>query len=485
MSLFATASRLWSVCILVLVLFTSHAQALDLDWHGQFRAEMNTIYGYSNGVGQSVNNGYTIPNTSDSPATFQDLFFRLTPRVLVNDNVTVHSDIWFGLPDQSVFGSDGRSSRNYFTTSTGEAALTAHALFAEVASDFGTIRVGRIPLNFGLGLVWNSKDDGFDRLPSNGDGIGLLTKLGAFQFKPAIVKYEDATSSGVMNNAGATDYTLSLTYKNDDQQIDLGILFMRRIAGINANVVNPFAVTNNSTPANSALGTYGYAYNIYDFYAKKKTGSITISAEVPLASGLVANNNFSSVSGALKAVDQLSEHWALNLDLGLASGQDNGTAGSPPNKLTAFYFHPDYRPGLILFNYNFHNIVNGTGSTYDNPVTNAKFLTFGAQYESGKWKHDLLALYAVADKKADGVAGNVYFNSVDRHYETENGNKPQDGGLGVEFDYGIGYQWDESIRFGLDLGIYVPGKFYDFNNTGTPNTHSTVFASNLNLLVKF
>jgi hypothetical protein len=488
MSLFATASRLMFAGVLASVFFISQAHALDLDWHGQFRAEMNTIYGYSNGVAPVANNGYTIPNTGDSPATFQDLFLRLTPRVLVNDNVTIHSDIWFGLPDRSFFGSDGNGTnatpRNYYGTSTGQASLTAHTLYAEVASDFGTIRVGRLPLNFGLGLVWNSNDQGFDRLPSSGDGISLLTKLGAFQFQPAIVKYEAAGANNVSNNSGATDYTAALSYRNDDEQIDIGILFMRRIAGINANVTNPFYVTP-VTGFTTSPATYGYAFNIYDFFVKKKAGAVTLSAEVPISSGIVANTNYSTVSGAFKAVAQTSEHWSLDLDLGLASGQDNGTAGTPPAKVTAFYFHPDYRPGMILFNYNFHNLVSGNGSPYDSPVTNAKFITLGAKYAAGKWTHNILGLYAVADKKADGVAGNVYFNSNDRHYETEKGGAAQDSGLGIEFDYGIGYQWDETIRFGLDLGIYVPGKFYDFNNDVTPNTHQTVFASNLNVMVNF
>ena len=485
MSLFATASRLVFLSFFASVIFSSQAKALDLDWHGQFRAEANTIFGYTHGVAGSANNGYTVSNAGDSPATFQNLFFRLNPRVLVNDNVTLHSDLWLGLPDQSFFGSDGRGSRNYYQTSTGNAVLSAHTLFAELATDFGTVRVGRMPLNWGLGLIWNAREDGFDRLPSSGDGISLLTKLGAFQVQPAIVKYEDATTTTTtpagtqFGNSGVSDYTLSLLYKNDDEQIDLGVLFLRRIAGQGSNAVNPFSITPGT------LGTYNYEYNVYDFYAKKHSGIFTISAEVPLTSGYVAGYEYSTVSGAVKATAQASEHWSFDLNAGTASGQDNGTAGVPPNKLTAFYFHPDYRPGFILFNYNFRNIASGTGSPYDNPVTNAQFLALGAKYSTGKWTHGLQGLYAIANKTADGTAGNVYFHTQDRHYETETGGAAQDKGLGFETDYSLGYQWDESIRFGLDLGLYFPGAFYDFNNTATPNTHSTVFASNLNLAVKF
>ena len=488
MSSFASALRLmFSVASLIFLsstlFFVPQAKALELDWHGRFRAEMNTIYGYTHGVASLPNDGYSISNSGDSPATFQNLFMRLEPRVLVNDNVTLHSDFWLGLPDRSFFGSDGHGSRNFSSTTTGNANVSAHALYAEIATDFGTLHVGRFPLNWGLGLVWSARDDGWGRLPSNGDGFSLLTKLGAFQFMPAIVKYEDGNSSGVVGNSGASDYSVSLTYKNDDEQVDLGILFLRRIAGVNANIVNPFSGT--PVAPNTQVATAGYAYNIWDFYAKKRSGIFIFKAEVPLANGLVASKDFSTVAGAVKATAQTSEHWSLNLNLGSANGQSNGAGGVPPSKFTAFYFHPDYRPGLILFNYNFRNSVSGTGSPYDNAVTNAKFLAIGAQYASGKWTHGGQWLYAIADKTADGSAGNIYFNTLDRHYQTENGGTAQEKSLGFEIDYNMGYQWDEAIRFGLDLGLYFPGKFYDFNNGAIANTHKAVFASNLNVLVKF
>jgi hypothetical protein len=498
MSLFAVASRRAFFVVVGLMWVNSSAHALDLDWHGEFRAEENVIYGYTHGVTgvftptpTFTNNGYTIPNTGDSPSTFQDLFMDLSPRILLNDNVTIHSDIWLGLPDQSFFGSTDRMSRSYYSTNTGNVNLTAHSLFAEVATDFGTIRAGRIPLNWGLGLVWNSKDDGTERLPSSGDGISLLTKFGSFEISPTIVKYSDQTTNPnepfANNNAGVSDYTLSIKYKNDDEQIDLGVLFLRRIAGINANVVNPFTVSNGYVQGTAAAtpSTYGYAYNMWDFFAKKRASIFTFSAEVPLVSGSVAGVPYNTVAGALKATAQPGGHWTFNVNLGSASGQPDGLAGVPPNQLSTFSFHPDYRPGFILFNYNLRNLATNTGSIYDNPVTDAKFISFDALLSSGKWSHDFLGLYAIADKTCDGVAGNVCYNTQDRHYELEAGGAAQSSNLGFEVDYSLGYQWDESIRFGLDLGLYLPGKFYDFNNTATPNAHETVFASNLNLLVKF
>ena len=52
-------------------------------------------------------------------------------------------------------------------------------------------------------------------------------------------------------------------------------------------------------------------------------------------------------------------------------------------------------------------------------------------------------------------------------------------------DYLLAYQWDESMRLGVDLGLFIPGSYYKFSNSSTQNNLSTVFGSNVNLMVKF
>jgi len=501
MSLFRGASGAL-VFALFLIASSNSSKALDLDWHGQFRAEDNTLFGYTHNVaypsGQTnPNNGYTVPYNGDSPATFQNLFLRLDPRVLVNDNISIHSDIWLGTPDKGAFGNDASSGKNAYSfssTSTGNASITANSLYSEVATDFGTFRVGRMPLNWGLGLVWKADNKGFDRLPSSGDGISLVTKFGAFKFMPAIIKYQNfnqynaatysSNGGAPEGNAGASDYVGALMYTNDDEQVDLGVQFMRRVAGINSNVLNPFSVGVTGAE-NQTSGSY--AYNIWDFYVKKKLGAFKFEAEVPLANGLVAGHTYSTVAGAIKVEAQANEHWKYKANIGTASGQGSMAASNVPTaNLSAFAFNPDYRPGFLMFNYNYRNIADQTGSPYDNPVTDARFLALQAEYDTGKWSHGFEWLYAIADTAADGVAGNVYFNTYDKQYQTENaGVAAQSKNLGWEVNYAIGYDWDESIHFGAQTGLYFPGGFYDFNNSATPNSHKTVFGTNVNMMVRF
>lgn len=175
----------------------------------------------------------------------------------------------------------------------------------------------------------------------------------------------------------------------------------------------------------------------------------------------------------------------LKASLGSADGQGNLPAGQGATKLTAFYFHPDYRPAFILFNYNLRNLSDINASPYDNPVTNARFLSLAAEYTSGKWSHELLGIYAVAAQAADGAAGGQYFNYWDGHYQASTTGAAQQKGLGFEVDYSLGYEWDEAIQLGLNLGLLFPGKFYEFSNSATSNTLKTIFASSVNVSVTF
>jgi len=451
-----------------------NAQALDLDWQGGFRAETNTIFGYSN-ADASATGGYSIPLKADTPANFQNLFLNLKPRVLVNDNVSIQSELWFNAPDTGLFGSNVPSNATYHSTNTGNALLSARTFFSEIATDFGTFRVGRIPLQYGLGLVWNSDSGRRTRLPSNGDAMTLTTKLGAFKFSPFFVKYQQQISGGANPalNSGLTDYALMLTYANEDEQLDVGLLFLRRLAGQNAGVVDPFAV-------GAPTSTAGFAYNLWDFYAKKKSGIFTFAAEVPIANGLVASQTYSTVAGAVKAGADLGSGWNLKLNAGSANGQVNSNG---PTKFSAFYFHPDYRPGLLMFNYNYLNIANGGGSFFNNPITNARFFSLAGEYATGKFSHELLGLFAIADQSADGV--NNYFNSWTGQYETAIAGKTQEKALGFEIDYSLGYDWDEYTRFGIDTGLYFPGAFYQLSNSATANTTRAVFGTQFSMIVKF
>jgi len=67
------------------------------------------------------------------------------------------------------------------------------------------------------------------------------------------------------------------------------------------------------------------------------------------------------------------------------------------------------------------------------------------------------------------------FNNTQRKYVAGSG-RDQGSSLGWEMDYGTSFQWDDSMQFGLDFGLFFPGEYFRFSNTATDNATDTVFA---------
>jgi len=242
----------------------SGASALELDWSGQFRAEYNFIHDYSADNTAAANNfdptrdpattgGYYIPSGGNSDATFQTLFLKLRPKLVVNDNIYIKSEFWLGNPAYSIFG-DGApgttDQRQFYSNQSRGSLITAQRIWAEFLSDIGTVQVGRAPLNWGLGLVWNSGDGLWDRYESTGDTIRLISKFGAFSVMPSFVIYSSGNNVGgalpiapgtagtgtpflandtVNGDGGVREYTLALKYENLDDELEGGVNFIKRL----------------------------------------------------------------------------------------------------------------------------------------------------------------------------------------------------------------------------------------------------------------
>src|SRR5690606_7675673 len=111
------------------------------------------------------------------------LFLRLRPSVIVNDNVTIKSEWWVGDPIFGIFGGSVpglTSQRQFYSNQSAGSFVSAQRVWAELTTDVGTVQVGRAPLQWGLGLVWNAGDGIGDRYQSTGDLIRLVSRFGAF-----------------------------------------------------------------------------------------------------------------------------------------------------------------------------------------------------------------------------------------------------------------------------------------------------------------
>jgi hypothetical protein len=464
------------------LLASNSSYALDLDWSGQFRSEANWIFGYGLGGATNAtnpNSGYTIPGTGQSDANFQSLFLRLRPKVIVNDNISIKSELWAGDPIYGFFGSakpaaSATDQLQYYSNQSRGGNFSAQRVYAEFLSDIGTVVVGRAPLHWGLGMMWNSQSDNlWDRYPTTGDTFRLVSKLGAFTFIPSFIVY--SRGDAVMESGGAHEYSIALKYENPEEDFEAGVNLVRRLVS-----------DGYESPLTNGQG--GATLLTWDLYGRKRWGKLNVGIEVPIQSGDVSGASASLVAGALEADWKATDHFEINLRGGFAPGQPS-SAGNP-STYNAFFFHPDYRLGLILFNYQLANFAsdNNTGapqgSPFDAPITNAKYITAGAKYSLEKWDFRGKMIFALADQTAR--AGQKFMNSWTREMVDNVSGVDQESYMGTELDLGVSFKWDDALTFHADGGWFIPGQFYAFsNNPALTNPTSSALAASLRVGVNF
>lgn len=486
------------VMALLAITAASSANAMDLDWSGQFRAEAVMINNYAPESNVAVGQGgYDFVKAGSTDARFQTLFLRLRPKLIVNDNVAIKSEWWLGNPVTGFYGSDypgsSRADQRYFnSTFSGGSAISAQRFWAEFLTDLGTFQVGRAPQHWGLGLIHHSGDGVFDRYQSTGDTFKMISKFGNFSLIPGHTKYDMGNAVGGTCVGGATcghptggatlsEYTVGLRYENPDEDFEGGVEMIRRIAG---------AQSESTWIANRAGGMN---VTIWDVYAKKRMGRFDFGLEAPIFNGELVGYQYKAFALATELKFRASDSWSFSAKAGKAPGQPNSAGTGPNDKWSMVYFHPNYRLGLLMFNYNFANFAGNNNSNnsaagsvksiYDNPITNANYLMLGTGLTADKWVFSAAFITAKANETAH--AGDRFFNTWNRAYSTAVATRNQSASLGTEIDFGAALNWDEFTTFSLDFGFLIPGDFYKFGNGAVDNDLSTIFGAVGSIGVKF
>jgi hypothetical protein len=505
-----------------LSLFATNAMAMTLDWSGYLRADTNTVQnyqidaaspGYSNNTAAS---GEYIKGQGDKSANFSSVFMKLKPKLLVNDNVIIHSEWNVGDPIYGMFGQSFPSydDNNPTSSARGTVNLSVARLWLDTHTDFGTLQVGRAPMHWGLGAILNSGDGVFDRYQSTVDTIRLVSKFSYLTFMPFYAKdsmgrnIAGAVSPGSTNaitlagtnvvsgSDDVTDYGLALKYENPEEDLEGGVIYYKREASDQQNVY--FYPAGAAT---QTVGANGMSLKLIDVYLKKAWTHLELKAEVPIYSGTIGDengigsrNNY-QLAAFMGEANLNYDSWKHGLKFGTVPGQAAEPTGNRGSSFGALYLNRDYKLGMILFNYNLNNFGNGNPDTivgvtgtpnyvspYDESISNAKYLAWASEKRWEQWALNFGIIFAKANHSA--VAGQDYFSESTHTWGTAVAN--QGTNLGWEVDVGTHYNWDDNISFGLQGGIFNPGSYYSFiNTTGSPGNTNAVKAVTLSAATSF
>ncbi len=484
--------------IIFAFLVTSPAYAMNIDWSGYFRADHRFVHNYQidkSAPGNSVDpnaGGAYIPGEGDRSGTFTSVFMKLKPKVLVSDNVIVRSEWNVGDP---IFGFFGRNIPSYdrnsiFSQSKDGMSLSVARLWLDTHTDFGTLEVGRAPFHWGLGVIFNSGDKMWDRFQSTTDTIRLVSKFGFLTLMPLYAKEamgrnligarNPLNDEVLAGSDDVTDYGLALKYNNPEEDLEAGVMYYKRNASdTQTNFYFPSTATKFTPGAN------GMNLKLLDLFAHKKWRRLELAGEMPIFTGTVgdvngvgARNSYRATAIALEAALNY-DTWKHSLKLGRAPGQGPAPVTGKGDSFGALYFHRAYKLGMIMFNYNLANFgdanpdaIPGTTnptsapavvqSPFDAAIVNAKYLMLATEKHWEQWSLGLGWVYAKADQTAS--KGSDFYNHRSKQWNGAAANADQGDSLGMEFDAGTKYNWDDHITFGADLGFFFPGNYYAFIN---------------------
>ncbi len=482
---------------------SANALAITFDWKGYFRANHNYVRNYQMGSGAPENTDVTaasgefIRSEGAKSASFTSFFAKLKPSILVNDNVIIHSEWNLGDPVLNFFGRgvDLDQDNNPVSTRKGELTMEAARLWLDVHTDFGLLQVGRAPMNWGLGVIFNKGDGVHDRFQSTSDTIRIVSKFGHFSIIPIYSKVamgkniagaQDPSGTVLDGSDDVTDFGVGIKYHNEERELEAGLLLYKRDAKDQQDTfLFPHNANRDSENLADSNGSNGLSLRLLDLYARKTWSRLTVGAEIPIYTGEVGDVNNVESRNSYKATGFAGEvtmnfnRWKHMLKFGSAPGQNAVTTGDRGKEYGAMYFHRNYKLGQILFNYKLggfgsnnpdifksRNDDNNNGgslrSPYDSAISNAKYIMLGTENQGENWSWSLGLVYALASESAQ--KGKDFYIHRLREYSAEPAVEDQGENLGLELDLGAGYKWDENIHFGADFGVFFPGDYYEFDN---------------------
>lgn len=437
--------------VLSLSLATSVAQAVSLDWSGQYRIE------YTN-----------IDNTSlGSPNGAKNYFlhaFELAPEVVVSDGLNVKARLNFtpnqqypGAPVGDWFGNNVKTSKGGYESNTSgsnkqktNSNIQAQELYMSYNMEHAQLLAGRWPIHFGLGTTYNAGLNPFDHWRDSYDGVAWKFVGGNWSITPMFTRVYDAS---VALGQQVSDQIFLLEYNNTETESQFGVFHRTRASGPGENDSSDEYTPNATKTIPNSTNTQHV-----NVFIARGWPSFKMKVEAGFESGttgLKSGNNDVSLSGnsIVSEMDFLTTGKKnYSLKLGLVTG-DNPTTPA----YEGYNLDRNYDLGFLMMNHPmgrfniFSSYVqrqtDSTGARRANEETldedavgNVVFLRPEISYQwSDKlnWKNSIL--WAQLDKDPRGA------------------NSGTSKDVGFEFNSTFDYKVTDRFTWQTRLGVMLPG----------------------------
>lgn len=451
----------------LLAVFSPSAFALDVAWEGYFRTRGNFHYNLQ-------------MNRNETPKVraYSDLRFRLNPTFFISDRARVRTSINFfdgvlgdnpfrsgsynnpaqtshrlidtggsltslGHPSNTLSPQGSVLSPEGYTDSADLTAIRLRRVWGEFDIPYGTIKVGRMPNHFGLGIFANAGDSPDQEWGSSRDRIMFDTSFGSYYVRPGMGWLVE----------GALD-------RARDDFMEYFFIFGRKTESQDIGFYLSYNSQNRSTDGAGAEGAnLKTSFWAFDFFIQNSFDPVDLSTEVVLISGKTSGNNILAINAAARAEFNLSPQWRLLVEPGYSSGTSESDFAN--GDIKSFAFSKDYDVSLLVFEEALPGgpvTRDSTGAATGNVSTAPHSGAISnAIYGRLKLSYDAASFFKPAINVVVPFAAKVPAEAGGRLY-------------GVEYDiltrWPITPYW--SAQF--DFGHFIPMSFYD----KVSRSHSTV-----------
>ena len=338
-----------SVFLLSLGLSSAQSLAADLEWSGTYRAE-----------------GLFLKNSEGSGGREKDYGLHhliLRPKIVASDNLTIYSQFhlfnnagfqssqlgqFFGSGPQSGTADSAFDSTTLSDQNRSESILISQ-LYLSMTQEFGNLVVGRVPLQFGLGMTHNAGNGLFDHWFDSRDIVGYKVIMGNLSFLPMIGKKHEGTLN---SNDDVSSYMIQAQYDNYETNLSMGVFYEMNNANDQAPL-GPSTTFPNADPAQT-IGS-AMSEKQWNVFVLKNTDEMRIGLEGSFQSGDVGLRDTSGQPIAWDGFGVAAEFeyrpkeslWKYGAMAGYASGDDPATT----NTYEGYVFDRNYDIAFLMFNH--------------------------------------------------------------------------------------------------------------------------------------
>lgn len=411
---------------------------------------------------------------------------RLKPEIKVVDALSVYgrfdllSNPWnqaFKYKGGNFLGSDILdSSQNSFL----RPSLDVTHLYFGWSNEFVKLMGGRMPSEFGLGLLFDAGNDPLDHFSDYLDGVGVQFKVGNLEIHPSF----GVLREGMNGSADAYEFLIKAQYELADSGLLFGLMYDTRFSTqggkhlsygplIPYSQEHLFFPRSPNTPAPNIppdlrIGRWGI--QTIGTYVKKDLpfGSISLEADFIFSSTIglsVGGSQSPDGDEALElsgygVVAEFASHpssWDWGLKIGYLSGDDPGTDG----KYEGFIANRNYNVGMLMFNHaiGYEDTIGGSYRVH--PPRNTPQQSQGQINDDRAYLPDVEYLtnaLFIAPSLKKSLFSKGYLTTrllwaklIQPSMWSENTN------LGFEVDVGFMYESSRYLTLAIETGFLFPG----------------------------